>query len=308
VVAADREATIDTVVGRREELASLARFLDDAADRPSALLLAGVAGIGQSMVWRAGVDLARRRDVRVLVSRPSEAETQLPYMGLGDLLANVGDEELARLPPAQRRAVEMALLRTDATGQPIEQRAVGLGLLAILGLMASRGPLLVAIDDVQWLDEPSGRVLQFALRRLTSEPIGVLVASRPTQRGTDVLGLARGMPQAWVQHLEISPLDLADVDRLLQLRLGVSLPRGTLRRLHELSAGNPFFALEIGRAIGRQRVSTAGEHGLPVPDTLRELVLERLYGLPGTTREVPLAVAAMSRPDHRSGWSPTGCE
>jgi DNA-binding CsgD family transcriptional regulator len=289
-------ATGTGLVGREAEQAAVGSFLARASEGPAALLLTGEAGIGKTAIWRAGVDLARTRGRDVLVTRPSEAETRLPYAGLVDLLGNVADTELATLPRAQRRAIEIALLRVEPTGGVLDRHTVAVGLLGLLGRVSGRHPVVVAIDDVQWLDEATRVILEFAARRLAAARVGFLVTARASRAKADALGLVEALPNDRVAMIDVLPLPRRETDRLLHLRLDVALADSTLRRVHEQSGGNPLFALEIGRALVRQGVSAASGFGLPVPDSLRELVLERLYHLPGTARDVLLVVAALSRP------------
>ena len=117
-----------------------------------ALVLTGGPGIGKTTLWEAGVAAARERGLRVLSARASGAEARLSFAALIDLLDGVGGEELAALPAPQLRALEVALLRTEATDVPPETGAIALGFLNALRALAARGPLLVAVDDVQWLD------------------------------------------------------------------------------------------------------------------------------------------------------------
>ncbi|HWJ44139.1 MAG TPA: ATP-binding protein, partial [Gaiellaceae bacterium] len=109
------------VVGREEELGALAAFLDlrAAPEGPVALALEGEAGIGKSTLWRAAVEDARARGIRVLSSRPAESERTLAYAGLGDLLAGARDDVLPELTPPRRRALEVTLLVDDADGRPV---------------------------------------------------------------------------------------------------------------------------------------------------------------------------------------------
>lgn len=287
--------SITPVVGREVELAALEAFLDRVPSGPVAILVTGEAGIGKTTVWHSAVEAARGRGYSVLVTRPSEAESGLPYAALGDLLADIDEGDFASLPVAQRRAIEVALLRAEPGVEPLEQRMIGVGLLAILRRNAARNPVLIAVDDAQWLDEPSANVLRFAVRRLADGALGILASVRTDRGHPDVVGFSPAVPPVMVETLGVTALTLADVDHLLHDRLGVGLPGVTLRRVHDLSGGNPFFALEIGRALIRQGALSAGL-GLPVPDTLRELVLERLYHLPGPVRDVLRVVAALGRP------------
>ena len=123
------------IIGREDELAELKRFLD-AVDRvPAAFLLEGEAGIGKTVLWTAGVELARARGLRVLTAIPATAETRLSFAALADLLGPELAEVLPSLPAPQRRALESALLLEDAEGPPPDQRAVA---FAFLGAVRKR--------------------------------------------------------------------------------------------------------------------------------------------------------------------------
>jgi predicted ATPase len=141
-------------VGRQWELAEADRFLDAVPAGPAALVLEGEPGIGKTTIWRAAVDAARNRSYCVLVCRASESESALSFLGLGDLLDSVSDAMLEALPEPQRRALELALLRSPGEGSP-DRVAVARGTLAVLRAAASETPTLLAIDDLQWLDAPS---------------------------------------------------------------------------------------------------------------------------------------------------------
>jgi hypothetical protein len=118
------------------------------------LVLGGGAGIGKTTLWEAGIEIARGRGTRVLVVRPSGAETSLAFAALIDLCDSVEAIALAELPAPQRSALEVALLRAQPTEAAPEPHAIAVGLRTLLRSLAADGPLLVAIDDVQWLDTP----------------------------------------------------------------------------------------------------------------------------------------------------------
>src|SRR5512133_973627 len=141
------------IVGRESELARAKSFIGSVSEGPSALLLEGAAGIGKTTLWRAGVSIARARGHRVLACRAAESEARLSYAGLGDLF----DLELPDLPAPQKRALDAALLRAEVEGAPPDQRAVSVASLGVLRALAASGPVILAIDDVQWLDVPSAR-------------------------------------------------------------------------------------------------------------------------------------------------------
>ncbi len=270
------------IVGRDEELAAIGEFL--AGPLPAALLLQGEAGAGKTTLWRAA--LARAGGFRVLSCVAARAEAQLAFVALADLLGGVS---VAGLPAPQQRALEAALLRADPGEEALNPRAVAAGLLGMLRRLADEGPLLVAIDDVQWLDGPSAAAFAFAARRVADARIGLLMAWRTDGSEPAPLGLNP-------RRVDVGPLSLGAIHRLLSSRLGVALARPALRRVHAASGGNPFFALELGRALLRR----GGEPGpLPMPTSLAELVRERLAALPAATREALMAVAA------EGGGSPT---
>src|SRR5215831_7032234 len=135
------------VVGRESELDSVRDFLDAVPSGPVALLLDGAAGIGKTTLWKAGVAAAEERGLQVLACRPVEVEVALPFAVLGDLLADLPEAALTRLPDPQREALEVALLRAETKPGGLQRRAIALGLLGALRLLAEDGPLVVAIDD-----------------------------------------------------------------------------------------------------------------------------------------------------------------
>jgi DNA-binding CsgD family transcriptional regulator len=281
------------LIGRHDELSLLVRFLGSLVAGPRALLLEGEAGIGKTALWQAGLTRSRAVGQRTLVCRPAGSEVRLSFAALGDLLAEVLQEALPALPLPQRRALQVALLLAGPEAEPPDQRAIGLALLNVLRTLSTAGPLLVAIDDAQWLDEPSAAVLAFALRRLGAEPIGVLATARLTGDQPPAVAFEPWLP---AERLRLGPLNLAAVHELLRTRLGLSPSRPTLVRLHQAAGGNPLFALELGRALLEQGREPALDEPLPVPAGLRALVRERLARLPAPARQSLLAVAVLSRP------------
>ncbi|MEP7335553.1 MAG: AAA family ATPase [Actinomycetota bacterium] len=279
---------VSEIVGRDVELASLCAFVDgDEADGRNALVLEGEAGIGKSTLWLAAVAHARAQGLRVLASRPSEPEGGLAHVALGDLFEPVVDEVLHDLPAPRRRALEVALLREDATDEPVASRTVAVAVRDALQLLSERCPTLVAVDDVQWLDPASAHALSFALRRLDSSAVSVLLAERQTE-GARQSELVQRLGRERVRRVVVGPLSVGALHRFLRDRLGAAFPRQTLLRIHEHSGGNPFFALELARVLPAHVDPLRPP---PVPDTLDDLVRARLDALPARTRKA-LAVAA----------------
>jgi DNA-binding CsgD family transcriptional regulator len=286
----------EQLVGRRQELAAIDVFLDEAADgAAAALVLEGEAGIGKTSVWREGVERARNRGFRLLTARPVGAEVRLSLAGLGDLLGDAVDETLPSLPEPQRNALEVALLRAESRGSP-DVRAVGVALAEVLRTLSRRAAVLIAVDDLQWLDRPSGELIAFALRRLDAEPVRLLASVR-AEPGVGVpFELDRALGDERLRRLRLGPLSLGALHELLRSRLGLALGRPTLVRLHATTGGNPYFALEVGRELVRLGVEPTPGHPLPVPDDLRALLRGRLRRLPAPTRSVLLLAAALPRP------------
>ena len=278
--------TVFEIVGRDEELSSVHTFLGEAERGPAALVLEGEAGIGKSTVWLAGLDEARARGLHVLSSRPAEAERNLAHVGLGDLFEQVLDGALPALAAPRRRALEVALLRES--GDPVDDRALAVAVRSVLQLLSERQPVLVAVDDVQWLDPSSSGALVFALRRLAGSRVLLLLARR-LDDGAKASGLEQALGAERLRRLPVGPLSVGALHRLLRDRLGRPFARQTLLRIHERSGGNPFFALELARVLDGDTDPLRP----PVPETLVELVRARFSGLPAATLEALALASAM---------------
>jgi DNA-binding CsgD family transcriptional regulator len=284
------------VIGRESELAILHSFLDSIPTGSSALLLSGDPGIGKTTVWKEGLADAQLRRYRTLSCGPVEAETRLSYAALGDLLEPILEEALPTVPEPQRLALEVALLRTPRSGARADQRAVSLAVLGCLRSVASTSPVVVAVDDVQWMDVPSVRVLQFVVRRLKDEQVGLMTAARGAPADDDPLGVVSALTEDHVHAVHVGPLSLDALERVLRAKVGEGFSRTTLLNLHEMSGGNPFFAQEIGLALLRRGGDVAAGEGLPIPDRLQVLIEDRLQGLPAETVEALEVVSALSTP------------
>jgi DNA-binding CsgD family transcriptional regulator len=285
---------VHAVLGREREVAAVTAFIELIPDGPRALVLEGEAGIGKTTLWLEAVHAAEDRGYRVLQARPAESEAKLSYTALADIVGAAFDETRVTLPAPQERALAAALLR-DATDEPPEARTIATAVIGVLTALATEQPVLVAIDDVQWLDPASEGALQFAVRRLPPQ-LGLL-ATRRTEGGGDLpLGLERALPEHRLECVVPGPLSLAALHHLIVSRLGKALPRPTLGRIAEASGGNPFFALEIARALARAPDERAPDDPLPVPRVLKKLVADRLGTLSAGAQEVVLAAAALSRP------------
>jgi DNA-binding CsgD family transcriptional regulator/Tfp pilus assembly protein PilF len=280
------------IIGRREELLAFDRFLAALPVGEQALLLEGDAGIGKTALWQEGNRLAREHGVRVLTSRSAHSETKITFATVGDLFAPVVEGTLPQLTLVQRRALEIALLMREPDGPPPEVRLLGLALLSVARALTQDGPLVLGLDDVQWIDPSSADVLRFMLRRLEGEPVAVLA----TVRGQPVdVPLELDKAFAAFQRVAVEPLSAGAIHQLLWGRLALNLTRPELMRVHEIAGGNPFFALELGRAIARGAFRVDSPE-VALPESLSALVTERLRVLPVRVRNTLVAVAALAAP------------
>src|SRR6266545_3973893 len=275
------------IFGREEELASVADALA-VQGLPRAVLLEGEAGIGKTTLWQRAVSDGSSV-YTVLSCRPAESEAQLSFAALYDLLGETIQDTLPELPPPRRRALEVALRLADTSGAAHDRMATSFGFLDALHILARSSPLLIAIDDVQWLDPQSRLLLEFAFGRLEDDPVGILLSGREHIDIEDMLGSAR------VERVALGPLSLGAMGQLVRDRLGIALPRLTLRRIHEASGGNPFFALELTRALGGGPAPPP-DAALPLTPGLEGLLERRLADVPPEVAELLLVCAASAAP------------
>ncbi|KUI34721.1 LuxR family transcriptional regulator [Mycobacterium sp. IS-1496] len=270
---------------------AVAEFLAAVTEGPAGLLVEGEAGIGKTRLWLTAVEEARQRGYRVLSARAGQAETSLAYAVVADLLEDVDPELTRGLPEVQRLALDRLMLRGDADGPDTDHRVAAAAVLSTLEILCSEAPMIVAVDDVQWLDVCSREVIGFVARRLNC-PVGLLLTERSEERGphhTEWLQL--GHPDRLRRH-RVAPLTLGGLHAMLSERLGRSFPRPTLIRIAETSGGNPLYALELARAISEQ--TAAGEPALPA--SLADVVRRRIQGIDEVVRDVLLAAACVAAP------------
>ena len=264
-----------------------------------AAVLEGEAGVGKTALWRRAVQEARDRGWRILPSAPTGSEARLAFAALGDLLDRDLDEVAPSLPRPQRLALERALLRRAGAGGRalVDERTIGVATLSALRALALRGPLVVAIDDLQWVDPASAAVLRFALRRLAEEPVFVLATRRlePVPHGGAELDRILGDER--VAHVRVPSLSVGAIHDLLVARLGFDPSRPILLRLHQLTGGNAFYALEIGAGADRPEAPNPPRAiHCQSPAACASSSRRALPGCRGARRAVLLAGAALARP------------
>jgi DNA-binding CsgD family transcriptional regulator len=296
------------LIGRGGEIAEIFAFLSAASQAPAALAITGDAGIGKTMVWKHVLQAARG-SAEVLSCQPALAERPLAFSALGDLFGDVAAKVRPALPDPRRPAVRAALQRGTSAGpgpagpseapRPRPERQVlARGVLDALRALAASAPLVIAIDDVQWLDRPSARVLEFCLRRLTDEPVAILLTFR-RHSGVFPLGLGQALPPDRVRRVALGPLSLGAIGEIVRLRLGTALPRYALTRLYEACGGNPFYAVECARALLECAHLPRTNEPIPVPSSLGDLVRRRVQRLGPAARQAGRLVAASSDPRER---------
>ena len=284
------------LIGREDELAAIDAWLGAVAEGPAAFVVAGEPGIGKTVVWQAGVLKAAEAGMSVLAHRSSEAEAGLAFAGLSDLIEPIIDDVAEDLAPPRRAALEIALLRAESGDEPPDPWAIGLAVRDALVLSAQRGPLALALDDIQWLDRSSAQVLATALRRLRHEPILVLATLRSAPGLVPALDLHQTFSDERLQITTLAPLDVSELHRLLSARLDLELPRPELVEIRRASGGNPYFALELAREHRRTGGRRAADKPMRVPSSLQELLGVRLSRLPQEVLRVLLAAAALPQP------------
>ncbi|MBA2314239.1 MAG: AAA family ATPase, partial [Chloroflexi bacterium] len=283
------------LIGRDAEIEAGERWLGGLGGGPCGLVIAGDAGIGKTAIWRAILERARDRGIAIWTTRAAEGETQAGLASLADLVAADARSAAAGLPAPQKRAID-ALLGADV--EPVDLRPLGTAVRTLLERRSAAGPLLLAVDDAQWMDASSRRALEFALRRLTDDPVGVLATVRSLPGDDDdPVGMRRWLPEERLQVLRVGPLSLAALRQLVLDRAGQALSRPTLTRLERACQGNPLLALEIVSAIARTGAEITVDTVLPVPTDIRQLALDRLAGLPAEVRRVVELLSALGRPD-----------
>jgi DNA-binding CsgD family transcriptional regulator len=279
------------LVGRAPEREVLDAFLGRAGADGDALLLAGGPGVGKTALLDSACRRARAAaGVRVVRAAGVEFEAEVGFAGLNQLFLPLRDR-LAALPEVHREALSVAL--GTHTGPPAGTLVVSAAALALLREVARQGPVLVVVDDAQWLDRASAWVLGFVARRVGGSRVGILAAARSD--AYSVL-LHVGLPE----H-EVPPLDERAATDLLAVRFPGLAP-SVRRRVLAAAAGNPLALLELPAAMteGQRHAVDPLPPVLPLSEQLRKHFADRVRALPGTTRRLLLLAALDGTGDLRA--------
>ncbi|MFJ5304612.1 AAA family ATPase [Streptomyces sp. NPDC088350] len=279
---------VRSLTGRRELLDATRAELTNR----HGVLLHGPAGIGKSvlvaaLVASSGAHL--RVSGTVLHCSPAEGDTRLPFAGLVDLFARVPESRLAALAPEPQVALRAALLRGKEPGGDRDRLALRVAVLDVLRALAATGPVLLVLDGLQWLDEPTAEVLAFVVRRVEGLDVRVVAAERVAEG--EQPQRPRCCPPDTVE-LPVPPLTDDEVAQLLP----TDLPPAVLRAVQDTAAGNPWYALELGRTAPSDAAALGLGRTLPVPRRLRTLLLDQVRSLPDSTRLTLLVASAAARP------------
>ena len=270
------------LVGRGREFERIRRLIEAAAAGDGgALLVAGEAGVGKTVLLNEAGELAVAEGMRVLRAAGVEFEVDMPFSGLHQVLLPLLDE-LERLTLDQRDALNVALGFLD--GEPPTRLVVCGAALTLLRQAAVAGPLFVTIDDLPWLDRASAAVVGFVARRLSGSPIGLLAASRAEEESL--------FEQAGLPELRLGPLDVQAARVLLQER-APGVPERVIQHVLAEARGNPLALLELPLAVrGGARSDQDGlRDAAPMGRRLQSLFAARVAEMPSGTRELLLRVA-----------------
>jgi DNA-binding NarL/FixJ family response regulator len=311
--------SVQAIVGRNHEVEVLAAFVADEERAPRALLIEGEPGIGKTTLWQALQAGATERGWVTLAHRPVRSEMDLSYAGLVELLDRVDGEVVSGLPAPQARVLRM-VLRKEEPDEAFDRLSLSLAVVAALRAVADR-PVLLAIDDVQWLDPPTARALVFVARRMGGAALRVALVrsvdgwspaadhgrdgdetsarhdetSARHDEAEDWLGeFARALPPDRVDVLRLGPIGPSGLSRILRRALGWVPPWPRVVRIAELSGGNPLYAIELTRAFGGAR--SGEELETRVPDSAVELARSRITRLPGPARDAVELASVLRAP------------
>ena len=268
---------------------AVADFLRTAAVAPAALVIEGEPGIGKTTLLSDALAQARVQGFRVLSARAAAAESVRAYGTLADLLFGIA-APLSGLPRPQRIALDQVLPAADRDRVATDQRAVAAGFLSVIEGLAEETPVLVAIDDLQWLDPSSVAVVAFAARRLAGR-IGMLATVRTDPDGGGTTSWLQLPRPDQIARIQVAPLSAGGVHAVVSQHLGRSLPRPTIVRIHQVSGGNPFYAVELARSLNE-----APGADVELPDTLADLVRARIGRLDPSGHDALLATASLASP------------
>ncbi len=223
---------VEVVVGRDHERRLLSGLVDSLSLGGGAVAIHGEPGMGKTSLLTFVADYARRRDVSVHLLRGIESEAELPFAAITDLLWPL-QEHLTALPAIQREALKVRLALS--AGPPHGPLAACAGTLGLLTAAADKRPLVVLVDDFQWVDSDSAQILQFVARRLAGERLAMVLAMRAEP--------AVPPPETGLPILSLSGLSAEECAQIASA-MGVTITPRALTSLVKSTGGNPLAVVE----------------------------------------------------------------
>lgn len=274
--------------GRDVELGRIARFLDRSQHIGDTRLVRGEPGVGKSALLAAAADMAHEAGMLVLRASGSEFEADVSYSGLNQLLLPLRDQ-LGHLDPGSREALSVAL--GFGPGPPPGALLVCNAALSLVVAVAEQQPILVLVDDIQWVDRASAVVFGFIARRVGTHRIGVVMSCRT---GSESFLDRRGLTEQLV-----GPIDREAAERLVDDRFPL-LPAKIRKRILDLAQGNPLALVELPTPLGELQTRTVEQPDVvPLSERLQALFATRIAALPDATRRLLLVAAFEGAGDMR---------
>jgi DNA-binding CsgD family transcriptional regulator len=273
------------LLGREAEVTQALDVLT--GDAGGCVAVVGAAGMGKSALVREVAERMAAEGAAVRVTAGAVSESELPFVGLHDL---IGDDVRAgslELPGPLLDALEVAVLRTRSADAGVDPSALHLAVLRVLEQVSAQRRLLLVLDDLPWVDAATRSALAFALRRLPPDRVATLVAMRPDAPDPDLVA------PGTVRTVQLAPLDATTLAAVVELRLGVRPSPRLARQLHEASGGIPLLALELARTATFNQGALAE---VAVPGRYRAILGPRLEPLSPDARRALLAASLLARP------------
>ncbi len=267
------------LLGRSEERRILRSLLDEVATHGQALVLRGEPGVGKSRLLGDTARAARERGMLVLTTSGVQSEADLPFAGLHQLLRPVRGR-VAELPAVQRAALDAAFGLTPEAAP--EHYRIFMAALDLLSEIATDAPVLLVAEDAHWLDRPTSEALAFVARRIESDPIILLAASRN--------GYPSVLDEARLPGRTVCRLDDATAGALLDAVAPELSPTARSRVLAE-AAGNPLALIELPQVVGQSEDGGWASGPLPLTERLERAFSARVSELSAEARLVLLVAA-----------------
>ncbi|WP_203737307.1 ATP-binding protein [Actinoplanes italicus] len=279
---------MDDLFGREAELSIISRFLRSVREHGGALLVRGESGIGKSALLSATAAFAALDGLRVLRAAGSEFEADVSYSFLNQLLLSLR-AEVRQLPSSSRDALTIAL--GFGPGPTPAPPLIGDAVLTLLTRVAEHAPVLLIVDDVQWVDRASAAVLGLVAQRAADRPVGVVAAATTgTQNPLDRCGLT---------EVTVRPLTPDSSARLVDARLP-TLPAQARQRLLDLAQGNPLALIELPVTLSGDDHEPDGRPDVvPLSERLQAVFAQRIASLPDATRRLLLLLTFEGSGDAR---------